>query len=101
MTWRLRFYDGDGVEIGYAEKPDEKTYNVYITHPDSGWEDFKEELESWYELEDNRRYEIQDTPGWDVDFGPRSLILSPESHLRKVQERFSHPDVSETTLKHE
>jgi len=100
MTWRLRFYDSDDVEIGYVEKPDKTTYSVYITHPDSGWEDFKTELKYYREIEDDRRYEIEDVANW-FDFGPRVLQLPPENHLREVRDRFSHPDVFETTLKDE
>ena len=71
-----------------------------ITHPDSGWDEFKTELKYHKEIRDDQRYEIQDVANW-FDFGPRVIQLAPEEHLREVRDRVSHPDVFKTTLKDE
>jgi hypothetical protein len=98
MTWTLRFYDEDGVEIGYVEKPDRETYNVYVTHPESGWDDFKRGVETYSTLlEDEDDYNMK-APGMTADHGPMEMQREPEEHLRVVQERFYYPGVEEMTL---
>lgn len=102
MVWRLRFYDTEGVEIGYVEKPDRYTYNMAITHPESGWEDVESKL---------NRLELhfpEKNPNWGptsplgrIDNGPMFLRLTPEEHLQKIQDEFSHPDVARVELNDE
>jgi len=98
MVWRLTFYDNDGVEIGYAEKPDRDTYNVVITHPDSGWEEFRE----WLGYKETLLPRLDEgslgPPGVTVDSGPVIDKWEPEDHLREVQNRYSHPKVGSTEL---
>lgn len=101
MFWRLRFYDNKGVEIGYAEKPDKSTYNVVVTHPDSGWDDFRQKLELYNRhLLDRDEGGLQ-APEWIADTGPMIDEWPPEAHLQKVQDEFSHPDVARTELNDE
>lgn len=104
MTWTLRFYDDAGVEIGYVEKPDKYTYSVGITHPASGWAEFKSKLESYERLIlDSPDVELQEMvdevlPGAIIDSGPMLDQLPPQAHLREVQTSFSHPDVADSKL---
>ena len=100
MVWRLRFYDNDGVEIGYAEKPDRDTYNVVITHPDSGWEEFRERLES-REIVFPEKDFFQTPPDVKIDTGPMINRLNPENHLKQVRENFSDPRIGSTELSDE
>lgn len=101
MTWTLRFYDGDGVEIGYVEKPDRDTYNWSITHPDSGWEQFEYTLRSFTTLEDQGDYSDMESPLWQADHGPRAYKAEPETHLRMVQDRLSYDGVADSVLRDE
>jgi len=101
MTWTLRLYDEDGVEIGYIEKPDRETYNWYITHPDPDWEQFEYTLRSFTTLEDRGDYSDMESPAWQVDHGPMAYKAEPETHLREVQERIDHPDIAATELNDE
>lgn len=100
MTWTLRFYGGDGVEIGYIQKPDRGTYNWEVTHPDPGWGEFKQVLGSYWTLEQEDDYGME-SPDWRADHGPMSIQMEPEPHLREVRERLDHPEVAEAVLRDE
>lgn len=100
MTWRLYFYDHDDVEIGYVEKPDKQTYNVVITHPESGWNGLRSELRYYEGIEETMEdYSELEQPGWRWDHGPMTYRAEPEDHLRIVQERFSRDSVAYTELR--
>ena len=101
MVWRLHFYDTDGIEIGYAEKPDRETYNVVMTHPDSGWDEFKERLELRDMLWPDKEERSLTPPGYTVDTGPMLNRWPPKSHLEEVQKEFSDPKIGSTELKNE
>lgn len=102
MTWTLRFYDGDGVEIGYIQKSDRVTYNWEVTHPDPEWDDFKNTLRWYHSLEDQGDYSDLENPGvWRMDHGPMAYQAEPEPHLREVRERLDHPEVAEAVLRDE
>lgn len=101
MVWRLRFYDTEGVEIGYAEKPDKHTYNVVITHPDSGWENFRTRLELYERHPPDKDDSGLQAPEWVAESGPAIDQLPPEVHLQKVRDEFSHPDVADSVLNDE
>ncbi|WP_152418756.1 MULTISPECIES: hypothetical protein [Halorubrum] len=101
MVWRLRFYDNGGVEIGYAEKPDKSTYNVVITHPDSGWDDFREKLELYERHVPDKDEGNLQSPEWIAESGPMIDEWPPEAHLQKVQDEFSYPDVADSVLNDE
>jgi len=100
VTWRLRFYDEDGVEIGYVEMPDRETYNVVITHPDSGWGSF----EDWLETLERVHEPVDDVgpyhgPGSWIDHGPQRVRFEPEKHLTRVKEELEeNSKVDSTTL---
>jgi hypothetical protein len=101
MVWRLRFYDTEGVEIGYAEKPDKYTYNVVITHPDSGWDKFRERLELYERHVIDKDESSLQGPEWVADSGPMIDEWVPEPHLRKIQVEFFHPGVADSVLNDE
>jgi hypothetical protein len=98
MTWTLRFYDKDGTEIGYIQKPDRNTYNWEITHPDSEWNDFEYTLRFYHTLEDEGDYSNTENPAWTMDHGPMRYETEPEEHLRLVQERLEYDGVADTVL---
>jgi len=97
MTWTLRFYDENGDEIAYVEKPDRETYNVVVTHPDSGWDEFRHTLAA----KERVHVDVDVGPihpgGW-IDHGPQRVKLEPEEHLEAVKEHTYHPAVDSTTL---
>jgi len=102
MTWTLRFYDGDGVEVGYIQKPDRDTYNWEITHPDPEWDGFKHKIQFYHTIKDEGDYSNTENPGvWRMDHGPMRYQTEPEEHLQLVRERLSHPDVAEVVLRDE
>jgi hypothetical protein len=106
VTWTLRFYDEDGVEIGYAEKPDRDTYNYAVTHPEPGWEDFEAQLAAKSRLTPPSDEHIDlnefSAPDWKmVSSGPMAATYEPEKHLRLAREAFGHPDVERITLRNE
>jgi hypothetical protein len=101
MVWRLRFYDTEGVEIGYVEKPDKYAYNVFITHPDSGWDSVKSELNNFERHYPEDPNSGLTSPLGEIDSGPMFFRLPPEKHLQKVQDEFSHPDVARIELNDE
>jgi hypothetical protein len=102
MTWTLRFYDRDGVEIGYIQKPDRGTYNWEVTHPDPEWDDFKNTLRWYHSLKDQGDYSDLENPGvWRMDHGPMRYQTEPEEHLQLVRERLDHPEVAEAVLRDE
>jgi len=103
MTWTLRFYDEDGTEIGYVQKPDRTTYNVTITHPDSGWEDFERQVRGLQNVSEpdegpENLDDYLEGAGWRVDHGPRRLKFPPQQHLQLVQEQIFDPDLGSMEL---
>ena len=103
MTWTLRFYDKDGVEIGYVERSDRETYTVKITHPDGEWDSLRSSLESKYMVSppEDEKPDHLDGPSWRADYGPQQHRYEPERHLRLVDKRTFHPDVGHTKLVNE
>lgn len=107
MTWTLRLYDGNGIEIGYAKKADRTTYDYEITHPNGGWENFESQLRSFRyvtPLDENRpSLEGVSTSEFTVvSVGPMATQYEPEKHLRIVRDQFYDPDdVAEMTLENE
>jgi len=102
MTWTLRLYDETDVEIGYVEKPDKETYNVYITHPDSGWDEFESYMGSFERVnfDEEIGHPFKDL-GWPDEFGPMDVKEEPETHLQKVQTEIEFPAVARTELNDE
>lgn len=100
MTWRLTFYDESGVEIGYVEKPDLKTHNVVITHPNGGWETFRSRLEADELIEEpeGEQPDHLDGPGWRADYGSHLYRFEPEKHLRLMAERTTYDGVFHSEL---
>lgn len=101
MTWRLRFYDEDGVEIGYVEMPDRETYTVVITHPDypnSEWEKF----ERWVSGLGKVYQPVDDVgpfhPGGWVDHGPQLVRFEPEKHLSRAREKLDENSKVDSTV---
>ena len=100
MTWTLRLYDEDGVEIGYAEKPDRDTFNYEITHPEDGWDSVERLLKFKSRVGIDPDYEIDTTRGRTAG-GPSQIRLEPEEHLRLAKEQFFHPKVRSMELNDE
>jgi hypothetical protein len=93
VTWTLRVYDSDGVEIAWVRAD---PYECEITHPDSGWEGVRDTL---------RNMESGDERVGDVHLdGYVFHDDDPKEHLEWVQENMvpgPDADIDSTTLKDE
>jgi len=97
VTWRLRFYDEDGVEIAYVEKPDRETYNVVVTHPDSGWDEFRSLLTGKERVQVDVDVGPIHPGGW-IDHGPQRVRFEPEKHLKRVREELDENSKVDSTV---
>lgn len=96
MTWTLKFYDCEDVEIGFVRKPDQWTYNVSITHPDSNWDDFKDYLADYERI----MFEApsMESTEWLAHTDTFPVEEDPEPHLCRLQEIYQYPGVARSEL---
>ena len=97
MTWTLRLYDGDGVEIATVTAD---PYSYQITHPDAGWDGLAAELEGYGDGQEALAGEQVIDEGFTVRFDNVEYHdETPEEHLEWVRdEMLLDPEVDSASL---
>lgn len=84
MTWTLRFYDGDGTEIGWVTAD---PWTVQITHPDAAqYEDVRVRAEALDVVYPSTPEYRNSQMRLSTDPAP---ITDPEAHLEAIRERLA------------
>lgn len=97
MTWTLRLYDANGVEIAWVTA---NPYTYQITHPDPGWEGVKVSLEGHESGEEALPGEAVVEDGFSIRFDNVEYHDdTPKSHLEWVRDNVKwSPEVDSVSL---